>query len=267
MYSMPALDSKYPLLVDSLNHFLQTYDFAPFDLKRLKKEAEDVKNNVDLASGFALLGMISCLEKDEESVRSYFKRAIEQSGGAIWHIGNFAISLKHLGLIEDAYEYAKEAYEKNPVDTESINIAIEMACILNNKVDFEELTRMWRKIEKKRHPLEIAPLFRDADQKKSSELLEKYKSEGTLPSGHLDPGTIFTKCGPEIRRIFGSPLNIVVDVMPDPDSKPNLVAWIQWFGEMDEGMGLYDQFEQWYIDHDYDLKTDIVSFNIEFVGA
>ncbi len=212
------------------------------------------------------MGMIACLVGDEKNVKSFFKRAIEQSCSSLQHVLNFIVSLKSLELMEDAYKYAKEAYEKYPLDSECINVAIEMACILNKKVDFEEYICMWHKIMEKRHPLEIGPLFRDADKKMSLELLEKYGTEGALLPEHLDPGTIFTQCGPEIRRIFGVPLNIVVDVMPDPDSNPNLVAWIQWFGEMDEGMRLFDQFEQWYIDNDYDLKTNVVSFNIEFVG-
>lgn len=267
MYSISAPNSKTERLIDELNRLARTLSYTPFDLVRLKKEAEDIKNNVDLASGFALLGMIACLESDEKAVRSFFKRAIEQSGGGTTHILNFAVSLKSLGFLEDAYKYAKEAYEMDPFDPECVNLAIEFACVLNRTAEFKEFLDVWHKMKKEKHRLEVGALFRDADQKASSELLNKYASKDALPPGNLEPSTIFKECGEEVVRIFGAPINIVTEVMPDPDSNPNLVAWIQWFEEMDEGMRLFDQFEQWYIDNDYDLKTDVVSFNIEFVGA
>ena len=267
MYSIPAQNSKFSILINRLNQLARTFDFTSFDLIRIKKEAEDVKNNVDLASGFALLGMIACLEKDEEEVRSLFKRAIEQSCRESWHIANFAISLKSLGLMEDAYEHAREAYERASGVVDHLNLVIELACVLNKKADFEEFTKVWHKINKEMHPLEVAPFYREVDTKEYSSFLNKHVPEIGLRSGHLDPVAILAECGPAIIRIFGAPLNVVTEVMMDPGLNPNLVAWIQWFGDMEEGMELYDQFEQWYVENDYDLKTDIVSFNIEFVGS
>lgn len=267
MYAIPALKSKYPDLVEKLNLFRRTSDFSTFELLRLKKDAEKIKENVDLASGFALLGMISCLEKNERQMRSFFERAVQQSGRAFQHLINFALSLQYFGFFEEAYGYAFEAYEKNPLNEECIEIAIKAACILNKKVDFEQLVAAQRKITNKKHSLEVAPLFTIINKKGCSDFTEKY-SEGSqvLPPGHIDPDKVFKECGPEMVRIFGAPLNVVTEIMLDSDNKPNLVAWIQWFGDMADGMELYDQFEEWYIDHDYDMKTDIVNFNIEFVG-
>jgi len=267
MYPIPGLKSKYPDLVEKLNQFSATSEVSSFDLIRLKKEAEEIKENVDLASGFALFGMISCLEKDERQVRSFFKRAIQQSGGELSHILNFSVSLKKLGFFEEAYGYAFEAYEQDPVNLACIDLTIEMACILNKKVDFKKFATAWSKITKENHSLEIIPRITKTDEKEDSDFIRKH-SEGNqeLPPGHIDPDKVFKECGPEIVRIFGAPLNIVREVMLDPDYKPNLVAWIQWFGDMVDGMELYDQFEQWYIEHDYDMKTDIINFNIEFVG-
>lgn len=267
MYSIPALKSKYPNLVEKLNLFLTTSDFSTFDLTLLKKEAKEIKENVDLAGGFALLGMISCLEKDEKNVRSFFERAIQQSGGELSHIINFAVSLKNLCFFEEAYGYASDAHEQHPLNLECIDFAIEMACALNKKVDFIKLTTERRKITKEAHPLEFIPRYTRTDEKECSDFIRKNSEPNhVLPPGHIDPLRVFKECGPELVRTFGAPLNVVTEVMLDSDHKPNLVAWVQWFGGMDHGMELYDQFEQWYIEHDYDMKTDIVSFNIEFVG-
>ena len=267
MYAIPGLKSKYSDLVEKLNRFATTSEFSPLDLIRLRREAEDIKENVDLASGFALLGMISCLEKNDKQVQSFFKRAIEQSSGEHSHILNLSISLKNLGFFEEAYGYAFEAYEQDPLDLACLDLTIEMACILNKRIEFKKFATAWRKITKKNHPLEHIPRITKTDEKEYSDFIRKHSDPNhVLPSGHINPDKVVIECGPEIVRTFGAPLNIVTEVMLDPDYKPNLVAWIQWFGEMADGMELYNQFEQWYIEHDYDMKTDIVAFNIEFVG-
>ena len=268
MYSIPALKSKYPVLVEKLNHLLKASDFSTLDLVRVKKEAKEIKEHVDLASGFSLLGMISCLEKNEMKMRSFFKRAIQQSSGGLSHILNYAVSLKNLGFLEEAYDFAIEAHDQNPLSLECIDFTIEIACILNKKAEFEKLATRWRKLNKEPHTLELSPRIIRPDEKGVSDFIQKHsKPNYELPSGHLYPEKIVLECGLEMIRIFGAPLNVVIEIMLDPDAKPNMVAWIQCFGDFDEGMRLYDQFEQWYIDHDYDLKTDIVSFNIEFVEA
>ena len=266
MYSIPALNSKYGQVVDELNRLGKTLDFTAFDLVRLKKDAKNIKENVDLASGFALLGMIFCLERDEKGVRKSFEKAIQQSGGQTPHIINYAIALRSLGFMEEAYGYSVDACEKDPINTDFITCAIELACVLNDKANFNKYISMWHKLKKEKHLLELKPFFREVDSREYFDFMRRHSEPNyTLPPGHLYPEKIFAECGLEIGRIFGTPLNIISEIMLDPGSSPNLVAWIEWFGDFDEGMRLYDQFEQWYIDHDYDLKTDIVSFNIEFV--
>jgi len=267
MYAVPALKSKYSDLVEELNQLLKNLDFSIFELNRLRKEAVQIKENVDLASGFALLGMISCLEKNEKQMRNFFKRAIQQSGGELSHIINLSVSLKNLSFFEEAYGYAFEAYKQDPLNLACLDLAIEIACILNKKADFKKFTAAWHKITKEKHLLELIPRFTKADVKKSFDFVRKHSEPNhVLPPGHIDPDKVVKKCGPEMVHIFGAPLNVVGEIMLDSDYKPSLVAWIQWFGDMDDGMELYDQFEQWYIEHDYDMKTDIINFNIEFVG-
>lgn len=268
MYSLPALDSEYPKLVEKLNSFLRTSDFTEFDLAVLKREANKIKNNVDLASGFALLGMIACLEKDEKNVRSFFDRAIQQSSGELPHVINFAVSLKNLCFLDEAYRYVCSAHLQDPLNAECLDFLIEMACILNRKDDFNKFTTEWRRLTKEEHLLQSIPRYVRTDEKECSDFLRKnLKQNNVLPPEHVEPAKIIEECGPELVRIFGAPINVVLEIMPDPDNISNLVGWVQWFGNFDEGMRLYDEFEQWFIDHDYDLKTNIVAFNIEFVGA
>ena len=73
-------------LVEEINRFQTTLDHTEFDLKRLRKRAESIKANVGIEWGFAILGMIACLEDDVESMKSHSERAIQQSGGSHEHL-------------------------------------------------------------------------------------------------------------------------------------------------------------------------------------
>ncbi|HAO19541.1 MAG: hypothetical protein BWK80_16705 [Desulfobacteraceae bacterium IS3] len=262
----PQTASEISSFADELNHFLLTWDFSDFDLKRLKKKAENIKKNVDLADGFSLLGMIGCLENDTESMRSYFKRAIDQSGGDHLHIFNYAVCLGYLGLYEEAYEQALKAYEKSRLDQECLDILVKFTCILNKKDAFEKYARAWHKLTRKDHWSKISPFFFPIKQEDYHAFLKKYSKSEDLPEGHLLPIDILDACGPAIARIFGTPISVVLEIMPNSSYEPNLVAFVQWFGDMEEGMKREELFEEWYIENNYDLKTDLIIFSIEFVG-
>jgi tetratricopeptide (TPR) repeat protein len=260
-------ESEVSSLIAELNHFMKTSDFSELDLKRLKKKAENIKNNVDLAAGFSLLGAIASLENDIEAMRSYSERAIQQSGGDPLHILNYSSFLKHFKLYEEAYEQALKAYEKDPSDTDSLNELIELACIQNKKDDFEKYSSAWYKLFRKDHKLKTSPLFFPIKPKEFYAFFKECSEQKALPPGHVSPGDILTACAPAIVRFFGTPISVILEIMPDPESnaEPELIAFIQWFGDMEEGMKRDEQFEKWYIENDYDLKTELVFFNIEFV--
>ncbi|GEM_PF-6002389 len=264
----PQPSSKVSILIDEINLFLETQDFSEFDLKRLKKESEKVKKNVAVADGFGLLGTIACLENDIDAMRSYFKRAIQQSGGHPLYINNYAACLFYLNLYKDAYEYALKAYEKDRSYLEALDFLIEMTCVLNKKDEFEKYTSAWYKLIQKEHDLKTSVLYNPINRKEYYAFLKKYSDKNALPSDHLPPKDILGVCSPAIARIFGTPISVLLEIMHDPESnaEPELVAFIQWFGDMEDGMKRYDQFENWYIENDYNLKTELVVFSIELVG-
>ncbi|MCP4349715.1 MAG: hypothetical protein GY795_29900 [Desulfobacterales bacterium] len=53
--------------------------------------------------------------------------------------------------------------------------------------------------------------------------------------------------------------------MPDSSHKPVLAVWVQWYGDMNDGLNRYSQFEDWYIKNDFDIRTDLIFFSIEFM--
>lgn len=260
MIAQPA--SEVSKLMEELNQFLKTSEFSDLDLKRLKKKAEHIKNKVDLTDGFCLLGMIACLESDIAAMMSYCERAIQQSGSDSRVIFNYGICLMYHGLFEEAYERALKAYEKERSYLKALDLLIHLACILYKKEDFEKYTRAWCKITKNNHKLNTYPLFFPIKQKEYRAFLKKYSNMEDLTDGHLLPNDILDACAPMIARIFGTPISVALEIMPNSENKPELIAWIKWFGDIDEGMRRYGLFEDWYIENNYDLKTDLVFFNI-----
>lgn len=258
--------SEISKLMEELNQFRITSDFSEIDLKRLKKKAEYIKDNVDVAEGFGLLGMIACLENDTKTMRSYFERAIQQSGSNPLHMLNYSESLEYLGLINEAYEYALKSYERDRFYSDALDNLIEMSCALSKQDEFEHYLSAWRKLTRKDHKLKTSLLFYPIKPLEYYAFLKKYSDPNVLPPGHLFPKDILDACAPAIARIFGTPISVVLEIMPDSSYEPNLVAFIQWIGEMEDGMRRDDLFEKWYIENGYDLKTDLVFFDIEFVG-
>ena len=133
-------ESKISNLTAEVNRFMETSDFSELDLKRLKKEAEYVKDNVDVADGFDLLGMVACLEDDMRAMKSYFKRAIDQSGGYFLHVLNYSISLRYFGLYEEAYEQALKVYGNNRSYLHALDNLIGVTCVLNKREEFRMKT-------------------------------------------------------------------------------------------------------------------------------
>lgn len=257
--SEPA--SKTTELVAELNRLRDTGKFTALDLARLRKEATAIKENVDLAQGFCLLGMIACLEGDERSMRSYAERAVQQSGGEPLYLINYAKSLWHFGLRGEAYERAAEACDRHPTDASVIDNMIGFACAMNKKDDFTKLTEAWMEMKGKPHELTRKPLFSPVDKAGYHDFLERRSSGDAMA-----PDAVLGECEGELTRIFGAPLHVALEVMPDSSHEPTLVAWIQWAEEMADGMARFDEFENWYIENDFDLKTNRVCFQIEFTG-
>jgi len=248
--------SKYESVFDALNTFRETGNFTPFDLKRLKKDANQVKDNVNLANGFELLGMIAFYEDDLEEMKSCHKRAIEQSGYDARYIANYVKSLVSSNLFDEAYKYALKAYERDPLHLSSLDAIISISCIFNEKDNFERYIKEWEKINRSNHYLTFFPLYLINDSKKYYEFIRN--NPNLLEIRNLfNPGLI---------QFFATPLNIILEVMPEPGHEDELVAWIQWYGDINDGMERYSAFEKWFIENEYDLKSNVLHFNIEMVG-
>jgi len=112
----------------------------------------------------------------------------------------------------------------------------------------------------------IACLENDKNKEEIVLFLNRYSDPNKLPGGHFTPKEILEKCSSALIEFFGSPLSVILEIMPNSSHELNLVAWIQWTGGFDDGMERYSQFEDWYIENDLDLKSDLVDVTIEIVG-
>ncbi len=263
MNPTPKTESAFSKLVMELNSYLKTSDFTTFDLKRLKKKAEDIKQHVDIADGFVLLGMIACLENDENKMRSYSERAIQQSGGDVFHMVNYSKSLRFFGLTDESHELAVKAYKKDPADLNTLEYLIVLACEFDKSEEYSTYLTSWHKLTDKKHFLEEKALI--VYTKGVFYFLKEHSNPDNLPEKHICPGDILAECSCKLIDFFGTPIKVIAEIMSDSNHKPVLVVWVQWSGDMDDGLGRYGQFEDWYIKNDFDIKTDLIYFNIEFM--
>ncbi len=253
---IPA-QSKMNEIIDEINYFNSSGLFTEFDLKRLKKEAEKVKD-ISLTEGFSLLGLIAALEDDLEAMHSCFKRALQQSSEGSFELCAYASALLISKSYEDAYKYALRAYKNDPSVLISLDVLIEALAATNRKAEFEKYAVLWRKNTKEDHLLTKIP---------GAKMRGKRKKIGAFINNYPKINEILSESGPELIRFFGAPLTFIRELMPNTHHELDLVVWIQCADEVEAGMEKFFRFEEWYIEQDFDLKTDRFCFNIEFVDS
>ncbi len=247
-------------VVEEINRLQDTAVCGDLELKRLTRRATVIKDKVSLDYGFALLGMIATLEGDAEKMKSCFDRAVQQSGGRAEHLFNYSMSLKYFNLYEEAYKMADAAYRKDRTDLRFLDNLIETACVLNELDDFRKYIRLWNDLTKRKHHLEYEPLvvFESARDYRG------FVAENPGLELHGNRPKFIGECLEKLAEAFGIPCVIVVNVMPDEEWKPSLVAWVQWHGDCEDGIERYFKFEEWYVEKGLDQETDSIHFSIEF---
>ncbi len=148
--------TKYLEIVKKLNKMLFSGETNEFELKRLKKEAENIKRTSP-ARSFTLLGMVACLEKDIDQMHSHHKNALHYSGDGQTYLQNYAVSLNALGIVDKAHEYALEAYEKEPDDPIVIGLLAQITNKLDMDDEFQKYVKLFHKLTGKKHYLVSFP--------------------------------------------------------------------------------------------------------------
>jgi len=148
--------TKYLEIVEKLNKMLFSGEANEFELKRLKKEAENIKRTSP-ARSFTLLGMIACLEKDVDHMHSHHKNALHYSGDNQTYLQNYAVSLNALGIVDKAHEYALEAHQKDPKDHNVIGLLAKITNKLDMEDEFQRYIKLFNKLTGETHYLVSFP--------------------------------------------------------------------------------------------------------------
>lgn len=146
--------SKGAQIIAQLNEMVRSRDADEFTLRRLKSEAEKIKEK-DPADAFSILGMIACIEKDIKSMHSHHKNAIAYSNESVRDLSQYVISLNNCRLFEDVYEYALKVFEKDPTNDKNLDILIRATSKLSLEEEFEKYTSIWFDLTKQPHKLKI----------------------------------------------------------------------------------------------------------------
>jgi len=174
---IPQPKSKFDEMLSSLDRMSSSQDVNLFQLKKIKKEAEILKE-VNTAEAFALLGIVACMENDIEATHRTHKNSLHYDN-SIYFKHLYASSLLNLHQFEDAYEYAKELYEADKSNKGYFNDLIWCLYYLNKDDELNESIADWKKLTGEDHPLIIKKklfFLEDIDK----HIFPYYKSNGQV---------------------------------------------------------------------------------------
>ena len=120
-------------------------EIGDFPLRRIEHEAGKAMS-ADPVGTHVVQGAIASLRNDVPAVQRHYKIALEQSANStsVWH--NFSVSLGQVGLTGEAFEAAREAWERVP-DSHTHLLCYLEAAIEWAKFDVAvELCGKWHKL-------------------------------------------------------------------------------------------------------------------------
>lgn len=141
-------------IIEQLNS-LAIEDASEFELVKIEREVESIKNAVEPSRYLEIKGMISCLRRDVKMMRKYHENALSYSSHHAMSHFQYAASLGKCGMFEEAYNHAKEAFVKDKAKM-SLSKAIELGSFVEAE-DVCELVDEW----KRNYPDEGLPLLSD----------------------------------------------------------------------------------------------------------
>lgn len=103
--------------------FRNDSSLSPFDIARLEREAKKLMS-ADAAEAYVILGAISALAWDKDQALQHVRNAIRLDSRAETRI-NCAITLRYVGLIDDAADLVAQAAARAPGSELIINTAVE----------------------------------------------------------------------------------------------------------------------------------------------
>jgi hypothetical protein len=125
--------TKAEELSDKINSYALTkrkISKDDFNFRLLKNEIKGLFGKINHADYYDLLGRVSCLENNKNSVIESYKNAIKHAPNSFNIYENYVVSLKNLGLINHAFEQSKILIKKFPTHPNALSFFIGAASVL-----------------------------------------------------------------------------------------------------------------------------------------
>ena len=126
LYQTPARATKASKLIEQLSSIARAHEADDFALRRLEYEAKKLMS-VDAVHAHIVLGALASLRGDTKELRYHHNIALQQSGQSAHTHRNYSVSLLHVGETVEAFEVAREAFERAPDDSSALKQYIETA--------------------------------------------------------------------------------------------------------------------------------------------
>lgn len=185
------MSSSIPEQMDffkSLKEFAEGEQYDEFTLKRFKREAKKLLK-VDAAHGYMALGIISSTERDPETVRTNFRRAMKLLPNNTTILVNYSTALGFLGFFSEAADLVLQAYGLAPRNSGILSNAIAYCHMAGRFHKTRQLIDMWHKIKPERlhkrflHVQDVVRFMDDRDVK-DKELEQLVGLTMTVLHGH-----------------------------------------------------------------------------------
>ncbi len=156
MASLMQAKTKYGDFTTTLNNMIKgNIEPNEFQLTKIKKEAIKIAHD-EPVEAYLLLGMVACVENDEENMHKHHKNAISLRSDFDTN-GLYAISLLNSDLFSDAYDRAHVAYGLCGEDVYDLILILDVLISCCYYLDYEEELdshlKSWKKVKNEDHPM------------------------------------------------------------------------------------------------------------------
>lgn len=139
---IPSPKNQVDEFINILNEMIDSGETNEFQIARIKREAENMKISTP-AIGFALLGMVSCVNKDVPNTHVNHKNALHYENSSVQK-RFYANSLANLSLFDEAYKYFLEVYKTaDKVDLDLLRSLLRCTYKLNMEDDYCKYSDLW----------------------------------------------------------------------------------------------------------------------------
>ncbi len=118
-YHVPARATKASELVEQINSIRYADEVDDLALRRIDRDAQKLMT-ADPEGAHTVLGAVAALQGRVDDVRRHHRIALQQSGHSAQASRNYSVSLMDLGEMIEAFEAAREAFQRAPDDGDAL---------------------------------------------------------------------------------------------------------------------------------------------------